>query len=54
MIGFENWVAVKCKTSQFTTLPWLTPNQNTWVDFAADHDSSGRGFQISFLTIDGE
>ena len=29
-------------------------SRNLWVDFVADHNSSGRGFQISFLTIDGE
>ena len=28
-------------------------SRNLWVDFVADHNSSGRGFQISFLTIDG-
>ena len=29
-------------------------SRNLWVDFVADHNSSGRGFQISFLTIDGK
>ena len=29
-------------------------SRNLWVDFVADHNTSGRGFQISFLTIDGK
>jgi hypothetical protein len=28
-------------------------SRNLWVDFVANHNSSGRGFQISFLTIEG-
>ena len=28
-------------------------SRNIWVDFVANRNSSGRGFQISFLTIEG-
>ena len=28
-------------------------SKNLWVDFIANHNSSGKGFQISFLTIEG-
>jgi hypothetical protein len=28
-------------------------SKNLWVDFVANHNSSGKGFQISFLTIEG-
>ena len=29
-------------------------SRNIWVDFVANRNSSGRGFQISFLTIEDE
>ena len=29
-------------------------SRNIWVDFVANKNSSGRGFQISFLTIEDE
>jgi len=29
-------------------------SRNLWVDFVANHNSSGRGFQISFMTIEDE
>ena len=28
-------------------------SRNLWVDFVANSNSSGRGFQISFMTIEG-
>ena len=29
-------------------------SRNIWVDFVANRNASGRGFQLSFLTIEGK
>ena len=29
-------------------------SRNIWIDFVANKNSSGRGFQMSFLTIEGK